>query len=153
MFPNYFYQNRSFNLTPQDYNFICKQLASTPRESGISDLTDTNKYFDAYTNYLLYGADSLLKTKKGVRIFNIVGQSYGFLIDAAYIVDFTNNTEFFLSAVIYTNNNQVVGDGIYEYQQIGLPYLKNLGNLFYNYELKRKKNTPPNLTELRKLFE
>ncbi len=49
-----------------------------------------------------------------LRIFNKVGEAYGYLIDNAYIVDFRNNVEFVLSAVIATNTDQVYNDNAYD---------------------------------------
>lgn len=44
-----------------------------------------------------------------------------------------------LSAVIYTNEDEVLNDGKYDYKTIGLPYLAELGRQFYKYELIRIK--------------
>ena len=37
-----------------------------------------------------------------------------FVIDNAYIVDFDNNVEFFLSAVVYGNKNGIINETNYE---------------------------------------
>ncbi len=81
-----------------------------------------------------------------IRIFNKVGDAYGFLTDAAYIVDFKNNIEFILSATIYTNENQTFNDDNYEYAEIGLPFLKNLGQAIYEIELEREREYKPDLS-------
>ncbi|MDZ7613922.1 MAG: hypothetical protein U5K51_09660 [Flavobacteriaceae bacterium] len=61
-------------------------------------------------------------------------------------MDFANNVEFALSAVIYTNENEILNDGIYEYDKTALPFLGNLGRIFYQYELNRKKKNQPDLS-------
>ena len=72
------------------------------------------------------------------KITNIVGLSYGFMIDCARIYDKKNNIEFMLSAVIYANEDGVLNDGKYDYYNVGMPFLAELGRQFYNYELRRK---------------
>jgi hypothetical protein len=94
----------------------------------------------------MYGEDRT-PIPKNVRIFNKVGDAYGYLIDNAYIVDFENGVEFMLSAVINTNTDRVYNDGKYEYKTIGYPFMKNLGRAVYHYELKRKKKRKPDLTD------
>ena len=64
-----------------------------------------------------------------------MGQSYGFLSDIAYFQNTENGIDFFLSAVLYTNSSEIVGDNIYEYETIGFPFLRDLGKIVYNYEL------------------
>ncbi len=81
-----------------------------------------------------------------LRIFNKVGDAYGFLTDAAYIVDFNNGVEFFLSAAIYCNTDEVFNDDKYDYETVGFPFMKNLGQVIYNYELKRTKKNKPDLS-------
>ena len=66
-----------------------------------------------------------------------MGQSYGFVYDVAYFKDTKNGIDFFLSTVIYTNSSEVVGNNGYEYDTIGLPFLKDLGRIIYRYELDR----------------
>jgi hypothetical protein len=70
-----------------------------------------------------------------VRIFNKVGDAYGFLIDAAYIVDYKNNVAFFLSAALLCNSDEIFNDDNYDYDTVGFPFLKALGKAIYQYEL------------------
>ena len=44
-----------------------------------------------------------------------------------------------LSAVIYTNKDQILNDGKYEYNSIALPFLAELGRQMYRFELTRKR--------------
>jgi hypothetical protein len=61
---------------------------------------------------------------KNIRIFNKVGDAYGYLIDNAYIVDFENKVEFMLAAVINVNTDGVYNDGVYAYDSLGFPFFK-----------------------------
>jgi hypothetical protein len=54
-----------------------------------------------------------------------------------------------LSAVINTNTDAIYNDGKYEYKKIGYPFMKNLGQKIYKYELKRKRKQKPDLSYLR----
>jgi hypothetical protein len=49
------------------------------------------------------------------------------------------------------NENKVINDGIYEYKNVGFPFLTILGKTFYDYELKRKKEHAPDLHDF--IFE
>ena len=83
-----------------------------------------------------------------LRIFNKVGDAYGFLTDAAYIIDLENKVEFMLAATIYTNTNQKFNDNNYEYDEIGLPFLRDLGQASYQVELDRPRPNPPDFSRL-----
>jgi hypothetical protein len=48
-----------------------------------------------------------------------------------------------LSAVIYCNRDGIQNKNEYDYDTIGYPFYKNLGQLIYDYELKRKKEFLP----------
>ena len=86
-----------------------------------------------------------------VKIFNKVGLAYGFLLDNAYIVDFENKIEFFLSAVVYSNSNGVLNDDSYDYDTLTMPFLADVGRAIYEYELKRDREFDPDLSHLNKI--
>ncbi len=70
-----------------------------------------------------------------------------FLLDIAYVADFANNVEFMLSAVIYCNKDGIINDDHYDYEELGYPFMKRLGEVIYDYELKRNRKHPPDLSE------
>ncbi|MBI3502159.1 MAG: serine hydrolase [Bacteroidetes bacterium] len=146
IFPASVPEDKRFKLTGDDYSFLRKYLSMYPRESDFPKY-DSKKYWDSYKKYFLYGDSKDSITNKNIRIFNIVGQSHGFLSDAAYIVDFENKTEFMLAATIYVNSDGILNDGKYEYNEIGFPFLANLGRTIYEYEKKRKRENIPDLSE------
>jgi hypothetical protein len=122
-------------------------MSQLPRESKYPPYYLDPNLYDAYCKFLMYGEDKK-PIPSNIRIFNKVGDAYGYLIDNAYIVDFKNGVEFMLSAVINTNTDAIYNDGKYEYKKIGYPFMKNLGRKFYQYELKRKKKRKPDLSYL-----
>ncbi|AMR29078.1 hypothetical protein A0257_19555 [Hymenobacter psoromatis] len=132
-------------LTPADYAFLRQYLHLTPHGSQFTPYA-TSKYFDAYKKYLYYGRRPEAQLQPGLRIFNIVGMSHGYLADVAYFADSLHQSEFLLSAVLYVNQDGIINDGAYEYDSIGEPFLAQLGQLFYQYEARRPRSFAPNLT-------
>lgn len=136
----------TFNLTPGDYQFLYQYLSQLPTETNHPAYFSDTAYFDAYCKFLLYG-QGREPIPKNIRIFNKVGDAYGYLIDNAYIVDFENKVEFMLAAVINVNTDGIYNDGVSAYDSIGFPFFKNLGKLVYDYELKRDRKHAPNLSK------
>jgi len=143
MFPEKVSKKQRFRLTKDDYVFLRKYMSMTPLESKFP-FYDAENYWDTYVKFLLYGNEKNV-SKDGIRIFNKVGDAYGFLIDAAYIADYNNNVEFMLSAVIHCNSDGIFNDDKYDYDTVGFPFMKQLGQVIYEYELKRKKMIIPDL--------
>ena len=148
IFPLSVEKEKRFDLTKEDYSFLYRYLSMYPRESDFPKY-NVKDFEDSYKKYFMYGSYHKKIETDSVRIFNIVGQSYGNLIDCAYIVNVDRKIEFMLSAVIYVNEDGIINDGKYEYKTIGFPFLNDLGNVFYNYELKRKKIYLPELSNFK----
>lgn len=146
MMPEAINKESRFDLSNEDYNFLRKYMGMLPRESA-SPKYDPKKYEDSHKKYVLFGSYHGNINTDSIRIFNIVGQSYGDLSDCAYIVDYKNNVEFFLSAVIYANSDGVINDGKYEYISIGFPFLTGIGKVFLEYERQRPRKNVPDLSE------
>lgn len=151
IFPGNVPLKQRFNLTENDYDFLHKYMSEVPSESTYPPY-DSADYQDAYGKFLLYGStkDPL---PKNIRIFNKIGDAYGQMLDIAYIVDFDKNIEFFLSAAINCNTDGIVNDDKYAYDSIGFPFMKNLGQVMYNYEAKRKKKYEPDLSAFKLTYD
>ena len=146
VFPELFPVNQRFNLADTDKAFIMKYMSQLPTESiypAYGD--DTANYWPAFGKFLLYGTRKG-KLPQNIRIFNKEGDAYGHLLDVAYVVDFANNIEFFLSAVIYCNSDGILNDDKYDYQETGFPFLKHLGEVIYTHELKRERKFSADLS-------
>ncbi len=65
------------------------------------------------------------------------------------MLDVKNKVEFFLSAVVYINNNETLNDDTYEYDEISIPFLSELGRVIYEYELSRTRNYSPDLNRFK----
>ena len=74
-----------------------------------------------------------------VSIYNKVGYAYGTLTDCAYIHDEKNKVEFMVTATILVNKDGIFNDNVYEYDEVGIPFLAQLGRELYHYELNRKR--------------
>ena len=137
--------DQKLNLSESDYNFLYEWMQKLPRQSTFPTYNDYLRYYDGYCKFFIYG-DSKEKMPDNIKIFNSVGWAYGFLIDNAYIIDTVNDIEFFLSAVIYVNKNEILNDDQYQYYELGLPFLANLGKIIYDYELKREIAVSPDFS-------
>ena len=125
IFPEAFSEKELFNLTKTDYKFLRYWMSRTTLESNYPDYND-DKHWDSYCKFFIYG-DQKGAMIPEIRIFNKVGQAYGTLTDVAYIKDEKNKIEFFLTATISVNENMIYNDDIYEYDEIGIPFLAALG--------------------------
>ena len=135
LFPEYTPRRRQFRLDPDDYAFLRRYLSLPPRLSQYPRY-DPAQYPDNYAKFVLVGGPPQA-LPDGVRIYNKIGQAYGFLIDNACIVDSLRGVEFLLTAVVYANADGVLNDDQYEYDTVGLPFLRRLGQLLYQHELTR----------------
>jgi hypothetical protein len=144
MFPEAVPEQQRFYLEKEDYDFLRKYMSMMPMESKFP-FYGSPDYWDTYVKFLFYGAEKG-KADPAIRIFNKVGDAYGFMIDAAFIADYKNKIEFQLSAVIHCNSDGIFNDDQYDYAEVGFPFMKNLGRVIYEYELKRKHKKIPDLS-------
>lgn len=145
LFPEAFKKSSRFNLKPADYAFVQHWMSAYPRESDFPNF-DSSNYWDAYCKFLLRGGEKGA-IPGNIRIFNKVGDAYGFLTDIAYIVDLEHHIEFLLSATISCNSDGIYNDDHYDYNTVGYPFMKHLGEVILKYELERYRKYPPNLTK------
>ncbi len=143
MFPASVPATQRFLLEPDDYRFLYRYMAALPFESHHPKY-DTSEFFDSYTKFFRFKAGRG-KIPPHIRVFNKTGWSYGFLTDVAYFADFKNKVEFMLSANIYVNRDRVLNDNKYEYEEEGYPFFKEVGDIFYSYELQRQRPHAPDL--------
>ncbi len=122
-------KNKKFNLSKSQSLLIKKLMSSTPFEMGF----DKNIYPNNYNKFFIYG------DKNGMindNIFNKVGNAYGYSIDNAYIYNKKSDRHFVLTACIYTNANNILNDNKYEYDEIGIPFLAEIGRLLTGYDIR-----------------
>ena len=153
-FPDAFPKKLRFKIKDEDYSFLYRYMSMYPRESEFPKYHNLEKYQDNRKKYLLFGTDSFASiTDTSIRIFNIVGRLSGYLTDCSYIVDFNNNIEFMLAAVIYNNQCGIFDVRNYRYKTLGFPFLQELGQAVYKYELVRLRQFKPDLKYLKKCIQ
>lgn len=148
LFPASVEPKKRFNLTEDDYKFLYKYMSQMPTESTYPKY-DPTEFYPTYCKFLMYGSGKNDVVNPNMRIFNKVGDAYGFLLDNAYIVDFEKGVEFMLTTVLLCNNDQIFNNDKYDYDTIGFPFMKNLGKLIYEYELTRPRKIKADLSRFR----
>jgi len=131
IFPKLFSKKKQFTIEPEDYFFLRYWMSRTPNEVTIP-FYDRETFFDSYCKFFIYG-DKKGEMTNNIRIYNKVGLAYGTATDVAYVKD-SNGVEFFLTATILTNKNEIFNDNTYEYDQLGIPFLAALGREIYQFE-------------------
>ena len=123
-------KNKKFNLSKSQNLLIQKLMSSTPFEMGF----DKNIYPNNYNKFFIYGdKDGMINDN----IYNKVGNAYGYSIDNAYIYNKNSDRHFVLTACIYTNANNILNDNYYEYDEIGIPFLAEIGRFLTNYNIRQ----------------
>ncbi|MBV2131093.1 serine hydrolase [Arsukibacterium indicum] len=150
-FPESFDSEQLFKLNEQNRQFLIHYMGLSPSASDYPEY-DEKEYPDNYAKFLLVGGDPQ-PIPEHLRIFNKTGWAYGHAIDGAYIVDTKNNVEFILVAVIYANENDILNDDNYQLNEIAKPFLRQLGQLIYQYELQRPRPVIPDLSHFRNHME
>lgn len=136
-------EKQRFHLTADDYAFLYQYMSGLPSQSD-HPRYDTTEYFDSYTKFFLFRAGRS-SIPPYIKVFNKTGWSFGYLTDAAYMVDVKHNVEFMLTGTIYVNSDGILNDNKYEYEEIGYPFFREVGNIIYQYELERKRKRVPDL--------
>lgn len=107
----------------------------------------TNEIYPNSFKYLYYGSDVSDRKKlltavqsskqEAFHLYNKVGQAYGFLSDVAYFESEDHLTKYVLAASIFVDRDGVLNDGKYAYDEIGFPFMADLGKLIFQSEFKR----------------
>ena len=132
IFPQNFDINERFNLSEVQREYLLSAMHTVPRKIGY----DPKTYYDGYCKFFIYG-DTKENIPEHIEIYNKVGFAYGTLTDCAYIKDTEKNIDFLLTATILVNKDGIFNDDVYEYDEIGIPFLAQLGREIYQQELKR----------------
>jgi len=150
VFPEAFVGIERFNLNEEHRNFVLQYMSMLPRESEYPSY-DTIEFYDSFSKFTKFGTEKG-KIDPRFRLFNKTGWSYGHLIEGGYFVDFESGVEFFVSAIVYVNEDQILNDDKYETDEVGLPFFVELGEYLYQRELKRKKQLMPDLSRMKLVY-
>lgn len=151
IFPEAVPARQRFNLSADDYRFLYQYMSQYPAETTYPAYP-ADEYWDTYVKFLLAGSEKK-PMPRAIRIFNKPGDAYGFLTDVAYIADFEHGIEFMLSATIHCNRDGIYNDDHYDYETIGLPFMKHIGQAVYEYELSRQRKHVPDLSAFKLKYD
>ena len=130
IFTEKFNNQNHLNLNVEDYDFLRYWMSRFTYEDIGKKYEDDGIYYETYNKFFIHGMDSIA-INKNIRVYNKLGEAYGTSTDTAYIKNYTEDIEFFLSATIYVNDNKVINDNIYEYDEIAIPFLAKLSQSIY----------------------
>lgn len=146
IFPSNQSKSQKMHLKGNDYAFLRKYMGMYPSES-VSPQFPIADYPDTHMKFFITPTDTFGHGPANIRAFNKVGQAYGFMTDCSYVVDTLNKVEFFISCSMYLNKDEILNDGVYEYDWTGAPFFRNLFNAVYQYELTRPRKHKPVLEQ------
>lgn len=129
IYPELFPKSQQFKLRSKDRLELINAMMTVPRQYGYKP----KEYPDNYVKFLVLGDLGDERKPKDLHIYNKVGYAYGYLIDCAYIFNETTNKDYFITAVVHVNENGIFNDDQYEYDDIGIPFLAELGRQLVNH--------------------
>lgn len=132
--PEAFSASERFEMSDEHRSALLDIMALLPEDLPAPVDTLPNNY----VKFFIHGDEEKRAIPKSLQIRNKVGWAYGYLTDVAYVEDLDREVSFFLAASIHVNKNEVYNDGIYEYEEVGIPFLAELGRLVYQAELQKQ---------------
>jgi hypothetical protein len=114
-----------FALSEEDREVLVQAMSELPRESA-NPRYDPAEVPDDHVKFVLPGVRRVLPAER-VAVLDKSGQAYGFTTENAYVLDRATGRGFFLAATLYTNDDGVLNDDRYEYDEVALPFLADLG--------------------------
>ena len=131
IFTEKFNNQNYFNLNVEDYDFLRYWMSRFTYEDNGKKYEDDGIYYETYNKFFIHGKDTVVNNRN-IRVYNKLGQAYGTSIDNGYIRNYQDDVEFFLTATIYTNKNNIINDNVYEYDETAIPFLAKLSQSLYN---------------------
>jgi hypothetical protein len=113
-----------FALSEEDRAVLVQAMTELPRESA-NPRYDPAEVPDEYVKFVLPGVRRVLPADR-VAVLDKSGQAYGFTTENAYVLDRATGRGFFLAATLYTNEDGILNDDRYEYEEVALPFLVDL---------------------------
>ncbi len=114
-----------FRLDDADRALLREAMGQYPRQST-NPVYDAADYPDDYAKFILPGLLRVVP-KSDLKVYDKVGDAYGFMTENAYVVDEKAGPSFFLAATLYANSNGVLNDDHYDYATVSQPFLADLG--------------------------
>lgn len=106
---------------------LSRALGGSARDLGSPAFEGTD-FAEARFRPALQGVVRALPRAR-IRAWGKSGLAYGFQVENAYFEDVKTGRALFLAAAIYADADEVVGDGVYDYDSVSRPFLADLGEL------------------------
>lgn len=132
--PNLIPKEQRLKLRDSDRIQLINSMMLSPWQFGY----DKKEYPDNYVKFLVVGDLGDEDKPKDLHIYNKVGYAYGYLIDCAYIYNERTKKDYFITAMIHVNENGIFNDDQYEYDDVGIPFLAELGRQLVNHSGKNE---------------
>lgn len=128
--PDNFRYSAQWNLNEENRSFLTECLMKFPSELNESRYSDARKWPDNIYKYAIHGEE----VDTSYSVYSKLGLSYGFTTEVAYIIRKEDEAAYLLSVSMYTNANDTVNDGKYEYETLARPFISRLSKtLVENY--------------------
>ena len=109
-----------FDIPRGQLEWLVNTMRATPAELGY----DATEFPDNHVKFILHGngyVDGEWTTA------GKIGMAYGTVTESCILSKSTGEHTYVVSATIRTNENQIYNDGLYEYQEVAMPFLTELG--------------------------
>lgn len=117
------------HLHRADRKLLLEAMRQRPGESENPVLPE-RKYnpnrFKPVRPGLIRFAGSAAQADARFDIYNKAGKAYGFRIENAYVFDKKTRRAFFFTAALYVNENGILNDGEYQYDEVADPFIARL---------------------------
>jgi len=140
---------RRWDISVHDRYFLLQYMSMYPRQSSYEKYHNYEKYEDSYKKYFIIADTKDTIYDDDFKFFNVVGLSYGFTCEVAYVVNIRTGVEFFLAAALYTNDDNVLNNDNYDYHKVAFPFYGKLGRIIYEMETAREKEYLPEFKEIK----
>ena len=101
------------HLSADHRKLLIEAMTDLPSQSR-NPRFDPEEFTDDYPHFFRQGIGRVVPLDS-IRIANKIGLAYGFSTETAYIEHIPTGRGFFLAMTIYTNDNAILNDGVYEY--------------------------------------
>jgi hypothetical protein len=101
------------DVTSEHRKLLIDAMTDLPSQSRNPHF-DPEEFTDDYPHFFRQGIGRVVPLDS-IGIANKIGLAYGFSTETAYIEHVPSGRAFFLAMTIYTNDNAILNDGVYEY--------------------------------------
>tara|TARA_Y100000385_G_C13058036_1_gene622963 strand:- start:135 stop:1250 length:1116 start_codon:yes stop_codon:yes gene_type:complete len=137
-YPGLYSKGKQFKISELSRKELFNSLLIYPEKIRNKKYHNISKYPKNYYKYSIIGDKEGLKLNDQFNIYSKIGISYGFVTETAYILDKKNKQDFFITISIKANRNNIMGDGIYQYESIARPFIASFTRLINSYLLSKK---------------